>query len=273
MATQTTQIFLGSTPIPFYYVGENQVGLFPETQTTIPTNGLIYLFDATNVGSYPGSGSQWNDLTANKIVASPFSSSVFPTWDNTNKEFDFNGTSQALLANISSSVATGSKITDFSQLMWMKMPTGSPNGVLGVVNLEYGPLNQFDAISFVSGSNVWRLQSENNVRNVTSAQIESVYNQYFLISATRTSGTNNFKIYKDTNVIASGSFTPITYQASASIDIWSVMGQRFYNTGGNSWPSDGWWSGSLSSVMLYNRVLQQYEIEQIYNAGRTGIII
>ena len=122
MATQTTQIFLGSTPIPFYYVGENQVGLFPETQTTIPTNGLIYLFDATNVGSYPGSGSQWNDLTANKIVASIFSSSVFPTWDNTNKEFDFNGTSQALLANISSSVATGSKITDFSQLMWMKMP-------------------------------------------------------------------------------------------------------------------------------------------------------
>ena len=274
MATQTTQIFLGSTPIPFYYVGENQVGLFPETKTTIPTNGLIYLFDATNVGSYPGSGSQWNDLTINKIVASPFSSSVFPTWDNTNKEFDFNGTSQALLANISSSVATGSKITDFSQLMWMKMPTPAvnPQGVLGVVNLEYGPTTQFDAISFVSGSNVWRLQSENNVRNVTSAQIESVYNQYFLISATRTSGTNNFKIYKDTSLIATGSFTPITYKASASIDIWSVIGQRFFLPP-VTWPSDGWWSGSLSSVMLYNRVLEQYEIERIYNAGRTGIII
>jgi hypothetical protein len=275
MAIQATQMFLGDTPIPFYYVGEDQVGLFPETQTSIPTNGLIYLFDATNANSYPGSGSQWNDLSINRMVASTFSSSVFPTWDNTNKEFDFNGSSQALLAPISSSITTGSRITDFSQLMWMKMPTpaGNPQGVLGVVGLELPLSSQFDATSFVSGSNVWRLQSDNNARNVSSVQTETVYNQYFLISATRSSGTNNFKIYKDTSLIATGSYTPILYATTGSIPIYSVIGQRFFNGTAGNWPSDGWWSGSLSSVMLYNRVLSDAEIAQIYNAGRTGITI
>jgi hypothetical protein len=276
MSIQATQIFLGSTPIPFYYVGEDQVGLYPETQTSIPTNGLIYLFDATNVNSYPGSGSQWNDLSPNKIVASIFSSSVFPTWDNTNKEFDFNGSNQALIANISSSAFTGSIIRDFSQLMWMKMPTSgiSPQGVLGVVNMQTATPGgtTFDAISFVSGSNNWRLQSNENFRNV-NAPAETVFNEYFLISATRTSGTDNFKLYKNTTVIASASMTPVTYAASGSTPIWSSIGQRFYNTGNASWPSDGWWSGSLSSVMLYNRVLSDIEIAQIFNAGRTGISI
>jgi hypothetical protein len=35
MGTATTQIFLGDTPIPFYYVGQDQVGLNPKSSGTV----------------------------------------------------------------------------------------------------------------------------------------------------------------------------------------------------------------------------------------------
>jgi hypothetical protein len=275
MAIATTQVFLGDTPIPFYYIGEEQVGLFPQTQTSIPTNGLIYLFDATNVNSYPGSGSQWNDLTINRLAASPFSSSAFPTWDNTNKEFNFNGTNQALIANISSSIYTGSIIKDFTQIMWMKIPGTQGGDSRGTVGLQTSiGVTVFDSITWNDNTNAWRLQSNDNFRNAASVQTETVFNTYYMMSATRTSGTDNFKLYKDTSIIATGSFTPVTYTATVSSEVYSAFGQRLYNTAGTpNWASDGWWSGSLSSVILYNRALSDAEIAQIYNAGRTGITI
>ncbi len=272
MAIQTTQIFLGSTPIPFYYVGEDQVGLFPKSETNIPTNGLIALFDATNVNSYPGSGSQWNDLTPNKIVASIYSSSVFPTFNATDKEFNFNGTNQALIANISSSINTGSIIQDFTQIMWMKIPGTQGGNSRGTIGLQTSVgAASFDSITWNDDTNVWRLQSNENFRNVISAQTETVFNTYYMMTATRTSGVNNFKLYKDTSVIATGSHTPIIYTATTSSQLYLPIGQRFFNSLAQAWPADGWWSGSISSMIVYNRALLDFEIAQIYDVGRTGI--
>jgi hypothetical protein len=274
MAIAQTQLFLGDTKVPLYYLGEQQVSLFPKTSTQIPTDGLIALFDATNVNSYPGSGSQWFDLTPNRVVASIFSSSVFPTWDNTNKEFDFNGTNQALIANISSSINTGSIIQDFTQIMWMKIPGTQGGDSRGTIGLQTSAgATTFDSITWNDDTNVWRLQSDNNFRNAVSAQTETVFNTFYMMSATRASGSNNFKLYKDTAIIATGSYTPIKYSASASAELYLPIGQRFFNSGNGTWPADGWWSGSISSMIVYNRALSSDEITQIYNAGRTGITI
>jgi uncharacterized membrane protein len=94
-----------------------------------------------------------------------------------------------------------------------------------------------------------------------------------MMTATRTSGTNNFKLYKDTSIIATGSHTPIVYTSTTSSQLYLPIGQRFFNSATNSWPADGWWSGSISSMIVYNRVLTDSEIAQIYSAGRTGINI
>jgi hypothetical protein len=274
MAIEATQIFLGSTPIPFYYVGEDQVGLFPKSETTIPKNGLIALFDATNEASYPGSGNQWNDITLNKIVASPYSSSTFPTFDATNKEFNFNGTNQALIANISSSINTGSIIQDFTQIMWMKIPGTQGGNSRGTIGLQTSlGTTTFDSITWNDDTNVWRLQSDENFRNAVSAETETVFNTYYMMTATRTSGTNNFKLYKNTSVIANGSYTPVVYTATPTSELYLPIGQRFFNTLSGAWPADGWWSGSISSMIVYNRALTDAEITEIYNVGRTGIKI
>jgi len=276
MATKTTQIFLGDTPIPFYYVGEDQVGLFPTTQTSLPLNGLIYAFDATNVESYPGSGSIWYDLSPNRVFAAPFSSSTFPTFNSTNSEFTFNGTNQALMATISSSIATGSRIADFTQITWVKLPDVQTGTERGLVNLQFGTSAgvNFDAISFNQDSDLWRLTSDNLNRNVNATQ-GSTFEQYSMITATRAAGTGNFKVYRNTTLIGSGSFTPLEYGALASNNLYSTIGQRFFNTTGGlpAFAADGWISGSVSSVILYNRALSEVEIANIFEAGRTGIII
>lgn len=276
MPTQQQQMFLGSTPVNFYYLGDTQMGLNPASISNIPSYGLIYAFDATNPISYPGSGSVWYDISPNAVWAAPFSSSTFPTYNSTNKEFNFNGTANSLMVPMTSSIATGSKIVDFTQIVWVKLPGTQGGDARGVVNLQFGNSTTiyFDSITFNDDANVWRLASDNNNRNVTSAQVESVFNTYYMITATRTAGTNNFKILKDgPNVIATGSYTPQAYTSGSTTGSYnySAIGNRFYNTTGPSWAPDGFMSGSISAVMLYNRVLTDAEIQQIYAVGRTGI--
>lgn len=274
MPTQSTQIFLGSTPIPFYYVGDTQVGANPASVPAFPLDGLIYAFDATNPLSYPGSGSVWFDLSANKITSNTFSGSTFPTFNSASKEFVFNGTNNALMASITSSIGTGSVIRDFTQIIWVKTINSGSQAASGIVNLQNGATAvTFDAISFNESTDVWRLTSDNNNRNVTSTTTETVFNSYHMITATRETGSGNFIIWRDgANIIASGSFTPQTYSTSVST-IYSSMGNRFFNPAVPGWSTDGYISCSLSSVLLYNRVLSGDEINQIYNAGRTGISI
>lgn len=277
-------MFLGDTPIDFYYLGEQQISYEPKSVSTIPTNGLIYLFDATNVDSYPGSGSIWYDLSPNKLWASTFSSSVFPTYDVTNKEFDFNGSNNALMAAITSSVATGSKISNFTQIMWVKLNGNQTGSAIGMCNIQSSkiyyqpaPTADFDAISFNDDSNNWRLIGTYGERSVSSSFVETVFNDYLMIAATRTSGANNYKILRNgANVIASsGSYTPTLYTASADATIYSSIGNRVFNPVSNTWiNSEGaWFSGSLSSIMMYNRVLSDDELNQIYNTGRAGIFL
>jgi len=274
MPTQSTQIFLGDTPVPFYYLGDTQMGVNPTSVTSLPLNGLIYAFDATNPQSYPGSGSIWYDLSPNRVFAAPFSSSTFPTYNSTNKEFNFNGTNQALMAPISSSIATGSRITDFTQITWVKLPDVQTGTGRGLVNLQFGSSAgiNFDAISFDQDINIWRLTSDNNNRNVNAIE-GSTFEQYSMITATRESGSGNFRVYRNTTLIGSSSFTPVNYVGVVENSIYSTVGQRFYNTTGGTpaWASDGWISGSVSSVILYNRVLTSTEIANIWGAGRNGI--
>lgn len=273
MPIQSTKIFLGSTPIPFYYIGDIQVGANPASINPIPTNGLIYVFDATNPLSYPGSGSVWYDISPNRVFAAPFSSSTFPTWNVTNKEFTFNGTNNALMAPISASISTGSIITDFTQIMWVNLGNTSGDS-RGIVNLQRGTSGgtDFDSITYDDTNERWRLIAENNSRNVTSVQTETVLNSYLMVAATRASGSNSFRILRNgANVIATGSYTPLTYTAVASNNVYTSIGNRLYNTGIPAWASDGWITASISSVILYNRVLSDDEINSIYSVGRTGI--
>lgn len=270
--------FLGNIEVNYanLFLGDKNSYINPSSLPQIPTNGLIALFDATNTLSYPGTGNVWYDLSPNKLVATTFSSSTFPAYSAENAELTFNYTNTALYAYISSSVATGSIIQDFTQIMWLRQPDEGGGGERGIVNLQNTAPSSinFDAISFDQNANYFKLTSAFAARNVTADVQETVFNSYLMVAATRASGTNNFRIYREGgNLIGSGSYTPSVYSGTSASGLAILMGTRFFNNVANSYPSDGWWSGSLSSVIMYNRALSQSELDIIYAAGRFGLSV
>jgi hypothetical protein len=275
MSILSTAYFLGDTPIGASFLGNNFVQYNPFSEPKIPTNGLIALFDATNPTSYT-SGNAWYDLTSNRLVATPFGGSTFPTYDSVNKEFQFNGTTNVVYAPISASVATGSIISDFTQIMWVKVPDcGSltENGVINLQDSNSSAIN-FDAISFDQLGNKWKLTSANADRNVATSYVETAFNTYLMIAATRASGTNNFIIYReDAVVLGTGTYNPYTYTAASNNASVILMGNRFFNNTTSTYAPDGFFTGSLSSVIMYNRVLSPAELSTIYSVGRFGLSI
>jgi len=270
--------FLGNIEVNYanLFLGDKNSYINPASLPKIPTNGLIALFDVTNTLSYPGTGNVWYDLSPNKLVATTFSSSTFPAYSAENAELTFNYTDTALYAYISSSVATGSIIQDFTQVIWLRQPDAGGGGERGIVNLQNTAPSSinFDAISFDQNANYFKLTSAFAARNVIADVEETVFNSYLMIAATRTSGTNNFKIYREGgNIIGSGSYTPATYTGTSASGLAILMGTRFFNNVNNSYPADGWWSGSLSSLIMYNRALSQSELDTIYAAGRFGLSV
>ena len=114
-------IYIGNTLINDVMLGSQRMddvltkGNIPKQ---IPLDGLMAYYDATIASSYNGSGTTWFDISGNGRNLVPISGSTFPTWDAGDKEFDFNGTSNALA--ITPAFVTSS-ITNLSQVAWVSL--------------------------------------------------------------------------------------------------------------------------------------------------------
>ena len=223
----------------------------------IPPAGLVQYLDATLVSSYPGSGSIWFDLSGNGYNATTSFGSTFPTGDDANTELGFNGTNNALVAIIPS-------ITTFSAFTWLKLSTLTPSGTSdaeGAFGLStIGDIEVFDSLTFTETfQSVWEIATENNNRDVISPVAETSLD-YILIGITSTEGS--VKLWRNGVVLNSAVGNPVGYTNGLSL-----VGQRYYfSTGG--WPIDGWFNGDISMCLLYNRVLTDQEITDLYAQGR-----
>jgi hypothetical protein len=259
MATKTTQIFLGSTSIPFYYLGEDQVGLFPKSEPSVPRDGLIFDIDATKASSYPGSGSTWFSIGGGPDVI-PFTGSAFPTWDATNKQFNFNGSSNTLIGNFTSSIGTNTMIT------WIRVGTIDPTGAAEGGGMNYGSRvvsnaqAAFNAISYDEANTRFRMVSTGGA-NAVNANIQT-NTEYELIAAVRESGS--FRIY--VNGALEGTNTSLSPDAGFVSGSY-IIGSRFI---GPLNTPQGYFTGSISRVAVYNRVLNTEEINGLYEIGRFG---
>ena len=223
----------------------------------IPSGGLVQYLDATLVSSYPGSGSVWFDLSGNSYNASASFGSNFPTWDGANTEFGFNGSNNAVMAIIPS-------ITEFSAFTWLKLSTLTPGGssdaegAFGLSTVGASPV--FDSLTFTETfQSRWEIATENNNRDVIAPNAETSLD-YIFIGITSTTGS--VKLWRNGVVLNSAVGNPVGYTNGLSL-----VGQRYYfSTGG--WPIDGWFNGDISMCLLYNRVLTDQEITDLYAQGR-----
>ena len=228
----------------------------------IPLDGLMAYYDATKTESYPGTGTTWFDISGNGRNLIPISSSTFPTWDATNNEFDFNGTSNALAINPG---FVTSSITNLSQVAWVRVASnkvGNTNagGFIGIQSAEGN--NKWNSMAYGDQGTGWSMASSNADQPVSSGDTEAT-TDYVLIVGTRAAGVNQFKIYRNgANEIGSAGHTPKTYT-----DTVFTVGANFLR-GLVPTVFSGFWSGSISMCAFYNRVLTNTEIDQIYLNGR-----
>ena len=224
----------------------------------IPTTGLIQYLDATLTASYDGSGTTWFDLSGGGNNVSASFGSTFPTF--ATNQFNFNGTSDVL-----GTFLTGS-ITDFSAFAWVRLGTLTPagssdaEGIYGLstnVNLAN---TSFDSLVFTETvQSKWEVATENNNRDVLSPDAETSLD-YLFMGITSTAGS--VKLWRNAVVLNSGVTSPITYTQPLL-----PIGQRYRSTT-NGWQSNGYLTGSVSMCLLYNRVLTDTEITNLYTQGR-----
>lgn len=267
MPIQQQQMYLGNTAVNFYYLGDTQVGLNPiSVEPFSNKNGLIAYFNAGNLASYPTSGSIWYDISGKGLQAKPVSGSTFPTFDAANKTFVFNGTSDALSATF-----TTSSLRDQTQIAWLKLATNTPSGT-GIGNIgnapdQSGPIPEvvtFDGLSYDEGDDQkFRASSSNGLRTVIAGTATTNTTEYFMVSRTIQAGpsTGSLILYINNVVSGSGTQQPIVYSGPLQ----TIIGNRFMND--PNWATDGYFSGSISSYLVYNRVLPQAEITELYNLG------
>ena len=245
--------FLGDAPVLIN--GYNTPGKL------IPTDGLVMYVDSTISASFTAGSSVWKDLSGNNINFTVFNSSVFPTYNATEQSLQFNGSTNALSARVTGSIAT---ITNNTQLAWVKLATLTPSGTSvgeGIINNGLQPQeNGFDAFEFNEiVTSRWSDIRAGGGNFVTASAAETSLDWVF-VGVTR--GPNEYILYR--NGVEIGRQT--TYSPQTYNDGRISLGQRHAN--GAGWVANGWLTGSLSMALTYNRVLTQSEIQNIYNLGR-----
>jgi hypothetical protein len=223
----------------------------------IVTNGLVLSLDAADKNSYPGSGTVWNDLTANKYIGTLTNG---PTFSSTNNgAIVLDGVNDYVPISPESS---GSAAGSFTWEVW------------------YRPLNlnntatPFNRGRDVGASFSWSLTS----------QVSSSTGQFIAAITTTSAGTVTF--YATSSMAAgvtasAGIWSCIvgTWTAGSKIDLYingafagtlatATTSLRTSTTGWNvgSLSDTTFSTGSVAASRVYNRVLSADEIKQNYEA-------
>lgn len=226
---------------------------------TIPTkniinDGLVFYLDAGIKGSYPGSGTTWNDLAGDNNSTLTHN----PTYSNANGGgFSFNGSNQFAQGTI-----TGINTSAITFEVWVK-PSTQPNFIyypLSLNNISLWVGGYFSDATIAPRSMGFFVNNTTGVStqadSFTLAE-NSIWNN---VTATYQAGVGGV-IYKNSNTIPMYSNSTVTLNASST----ARVGARI----DNSW----YWNGHIAIARIYSRVLTAQEVKQNFEAtrGRFGI--
>jgi len=257
-----TSSFLASEFYRFYV----SASLINNYAVTIPTGGLIQRLDASKLASYPGSGSVWYDISGYNHNMSASFGATFPSFSN--NQFIFNATSSAVSTFITSSISA------YSMIVWTKLGTleqpefsGSAGGAYSFTSGS-GFTHEWDSLCFdENGEDKWEIATGNGIRDVFSSVVETNVNDYLMISMTNAGLTGSQKLYRNDNLVGSGS-KGSEFTTNKNL---VLVGNRYYKfptpIESGSYASTGFYSGSICSALFYNKVLSQAEISTIFAAG------
>jgi hypothetical protein len=203
----------------------------------IVTDGLVLWLDASNKPSYPGSGTTWTDLSGNNSNGTLVNGPTFNSDNGGSMVFDgVNDYVSNTMPNPGSVPIT----FDF----WMNSNTSTPVGLF-----DTAPYSQNVLRNYGAGNIEW-WNSNPTVSLGVSALTWTNITIEFSFTTNRT-----IKYYRNGNLI-----TTATGSASSTF-AWTSLIFGNINEG-----SAGWYSGKISTIKIYNRVLSAAEVLQNFNA-------
>jgi hypothetical protein len=251
-------------------VGVRNGGLIVPSSNII-TDGLVLHLDAGNTSSYPGTGTDWFDLTSNNNDGTLING---PTFDSGNGgSISFDGVNDYYLSNYSSvinNVTTGiSPIFTISNWVFLTPNSGIVDG-LGSISPLAQSWTQYYWYTNPSGPTLNFNKSNAGVTNVRTFQVRSqpnviLPNKWNNIVTIYNSGNVSFYcnglLLTSTLAVNDGTSTIVDNNFSV------IFGKNSLGIGGESL------NGKISKYCIYNRALTDSEIQQNYNAtkGRFGL--
>lgn len=228
----------------------------------IVTNNLILYLDASNLNSYPGSGTVFNNLSSNLYNGSLVGNTTYINTNNGSMYFDGNGD------YISVNNIKGSGISSqFTLNFWFKNTNpgaGTSNTYSGLMNGIGGASGQANRFLLRNSFNQLLLQMTplgGIPTNAQSSTFTSVQNKITMCSVTYSSSLTSFYINGSSVGTSTTISGPITTGSANSTVGWGAIVSSYY------------FSGSMYSIQAYNRALSSQEILQNYNAmrGKFGV--
>jgi hypothetical protein len=215
--------------------------------SAIVSNGLLLNLDASNPGSYAGTGSNWYDLSGNNNHATLMNS---PTYDAASGSIVTNGSNQYI-----SVPQISTAITNVTMQAWVyvTLNTKGPFIKNGTAGGGYA-IGIGDAAYDQVGSNVNML----------------VYGTPGWINTSVSYGTTGWKLVTMT---MDGTSTARAYVNGSLIGTYATTPNASFtgalNFGANIGDQSGFYNGKFAAAYFYNRALSLTEIQQNYNAFAT----
>jgi hypothetical protein len=228
----------------------------------IVTDGLVFIVDAANRKSYPGSGTNWNSLNDISITGSLNNG---PTFNGANGgSIVFDGTNQQVGFGDPVSLQITNNLSVFA---WTKIPPDTPSS----------PFDKGIVTKYITGTQRSWTMHTSNVDPYDKFQL-------FLSDGTNAKAINTTTVIRtDTWIYVGFTFVSnvaVTYinglpvsSSNGSATVVNTLGITNVplHVGGRS--TTNYLSGSVATVHIYNRALSANEVLQNFNAtrGRFGV--
>ena len=222
----------------------------------IVTDGLVLHLDAANNKSYPGSGTNWFDLSGNENDGTLVNSVGYN--DDNKGSLVFNGTNNVLISNYSS-INPSSSIT-VSAFFNISSYNNNYAPIIFKQNNYTGFYEQYSL--FLTNSSLgFSLTGIDRAQKIASISFD-YRNTTLCAIGTCDTNTDELKLYINGDLITTSFFT-------STFDI-STNPLRI-GTAVSSYP--GWAIGNIYNVLIYNRALSANEVRQNYLSikGRFGL--
>lgn len=219
---------------------------------SVYTTGLSLWLDPSNKKSYPGSGTNIYDLSGRNNHGTFDGATTI-----TNGYINFEGSTQITTTTQFNNPQT------FSIIVFFNVTSLTGKKIFGFENLQTGTSSSWDRHLIVGTDGVLYFGEYDigwTVFNYTTVDTSSWY------CAAVTLGAGNLSNYLNGQLIsAAPSIVPVSYSG-----YWRIGGFK-----ASSWPNatDGYLTGNVGTVMLYDTALTADQIAQNFNAyrGRYGI--